>query len=161
MSLTIDRLKEVLSYDPETGVFTHISPRKKIRVGEVSGHLDSSNGYITLRIDKKKYYGHRAAFLYMTGNWPNNVVDHIDGNRSNNKWENLRDVTRTVNQQNIKKAPASSLSGKLGAFKKKNRWASSIKSSGKVVRLGSFSTPEEAHAAYVSAKRNLHEGCTI
>lgn len=159
--LTAERLKELLHYDQETGVFTHRAPRKKIRVGEVAGTTDKISGYVILCIDCRHYYGHRLAFLYMTGNWPKLLVDHIDGNRANNRFANLRDAPRLINQQNMRKATACSSSGLLGAYKKRDKWESRIRHKGKVIRLGVFSSACDAHAAYVAAKRQFHEGCTI
>lgn len=159
--LTAARLRELLDYNPDTGIFTNRAPRKKIRVGEVAGSFDRSHGYIVLSVDCQKHYGHRLAFLYMTGRWPEFVVDHMNGNRSDNRWSNLRDATRLVNQQNMRSASTASSSGLLGAFKKRAKWTSNIRFKGGLVRLGSFNTASEAHAAYVAAKRKLHEGCTI
>lgn len=159
--LTPDRLRELLVYTPETGVFTNRTPRKKIRVGDVAGAIDKSNGYAKITIDRSHYYAHRLAFLYMTGAWPVNHVDHINGERADNRWANLRDVSRTVNQQNMRRASKTSRSGLLGAFKKRDRWESRIRVQGTVRHLGVFGSPEEAHAAYITAKRQAHPGCSI
>jgi hypothetical protein len=159
--LTIERLKHLLHYDPDTGVFTHRVARKRVVVGEEAGHVDASHGYRTICIDYKKYYAHRLAIFYMTGEWPTKLVDHWDTNRLNNRYKNLRDASRLVNQQNLRKANTDNSSGLLGAHKKRGKWSSQIRVSGKVIRLGSFDTAEQAHEAYVSAKRELHVGCTL
>lgn len=159
--LTQERLKELLHYDPETGLFKNIAPRKKVKPNSIAGHLDPSIGYVGITIDKRKYYAHRLAFLYMTGSFPKNIVDHVDGDGANNKWKNLRDVSRTINQQNIKRASKISSTGLLGAYKKRNKFCSAIKVNKIIVRLGSFDTALESHIAYVNAKRKYHEGCTI
>ena len=159
--LTAERLKQLVSYDPETGVFTNSTPRKKVRVGEVAGALDKSNGYIKLTIDRRHYFAHRLAFLFVTGAWPTGIVDHINGNKTDNKLANLRQGSRELNQQNMRKANNASSSGLLGAFKKRDKWESKIKVHGKVIRLGAFDTAEQAHHAYVQAKRQHHAGCTI
>lgn len=99
--LTQERLKELVTYDVETGIFTRIKAvRGKGGLGTSFGGLDS-NGYIKCSIDNHKTYGHRLAFLYMTGNIPKEI-DHIDGNPSNNSWGNLREVTRSQNHMNGK-----------------------------------------------------------
>lgn len=159
--LTVERLKQLVSYDPETGIFTNSAPRKKVRVGEVAGALDKSNGYIKICIDRKHYYAHRLAFLFMTGAWPAAFVDHCNGERTDNRLANLRDVPKRVNQQNRRTATVGSASGLLGAHKKRGRWSSHIRANGALVKLGTFATAEQAHAAYVNAKRQLHEGCTL
>lgn len=159
--LTAERLRELLHYDPDTGIFTNRAPRKKIRVGEVAGTLDQSSGYVCLGVDRRRHYAHRLAFLYMTGAWPRDLVDHKNGNRADNRWANLRDAPRLINQQNMRRAVSGSASGLLGAHRKRGRWSSQIKVRGQIVKLGIFSTPQEAHAAYIAAKRQQHEGCTI
>ncbi len=158
---TAERLRELVSYDPVTGIFTHSSPRKKIRVGEIAGTIDKESGYVILCIDRRHHYGHRLAFLYMTGEWPEHMVDHRDGNRQNNAFSNLRDAPRLINQQNLRCATVVSSSGLLGAYRKRTKWEAKIRHCGKVVRLGIFATPEQAHDAYIRAKRELHDGCTI
>ncbi len=159
--LTAIRLRELLDYNPATGVFTNKSPRKKITVGEIAGAIDKSNGYWKITIDRRHYFAHRLAFLFMTGAWPSAFVDHINGDRTANHWENLRDVPKRINQQNRRTATAGSKSGLLGAHKKRGRWSSQIHSNGQLIKLGVFTTAEQAHTAYVTAKRKLHEGCTI
>lgn len=159
--LTYQRLKELVSYNPETGIFTNISPRKKIRVGEVAGALDKSNGYIKLTIDKRHYYAHRLAFMFMTEGMPDDVVDHINGDRIDNRWCNLRNASRSLNQQNQRFAPKHGKSGLMGAHQKRSKWSSHIYVSGKKIGLGVFDTAESAHDAYIQAKRKMHEGCTI
>lgn len=159
--LTAERLQELVHYDPTTGIFTHRAPRKKIRVGEIAGTVDKASGYVILCIDRRHHYGHRLAFLYMTGEWPKQMVDHRDGNRANNVFDNLRDAPRLINQQNLRHATAVSSSGLLGAYRKRNKWESRIRHCGQVIRLGVFATAEQAHDAYLRAKRELHDGCTI
>lgn len=160
-ALTAERLRELVHYDPGTGIFTNRAPRKKIRVGEVAGTVDKDSGYVVLCLDRARYYGHRLAFLYMTGEWPKLMGDHKNGARADNRWDNLRDASRLVNQQNMRGAARGSASGLLGAHKKRDRWTSQIKVRGQLVKLGTFLTPEAAHSAYVCAKRKYHEGCTI
>jgi hypothetical protein len=97
----------------------------------------------------------------MTGAWPGVFVDHVNGDRTANQWQNLRDVPRRVNQENRRTATDGSASGVLGAHKKRKRWSSQIQTKGKLVKLGVYDTPQQAHAAYILAKRQLHEGCTL
>ena len=159
--LTQTRLHHLLHYDPESGLFTWKNPQAtNVKVGQVAGSV-KSNGYLQCQIDGKRYLVHRLAWLYMTGEWPENDIDHINRIKSDNRWENLRKVTRTINAQNLRKATSTSISGLLGAHKERDRWSAKIRVNGRRVYLGRFDTPEEAHAAYVRAKRELHDGCTI
>jgi len=159
--LTIERLKHLLHYDPDTGVFTHRVPRKRVIVGTEAGHIDESTGYRTICIDYKKYYAHRLAYFYVTGVWPSSLIDHRDTDKLNNRFINLRDASRLINQQNVRKAPSNSSTGLIGAHKKRGKWSSKIRVDGKVVQLGTFDTAQAAHETYVIAKRRLHEGCTL
>jgi hypothetical protein len=159
--ITSDRLRELLHYSPETGVFTNISRRKKIVLGSIAGSLDQESGYWMIGLDRRRYYAHRLAWLYMTGEWPAQMIDHLDGNRANNAFANLRDAERAINQQNMRRPMPGTASGLLGAFKKRDHWESKVRAFGRVIRLGSFDTAEEAHAAYLQAKRKYQPGCTI
>jgi len=157
MAITQRRLKDVMSYDPNTGIFIWIKrtgPRSKL--GGQAGRPDT-HGHIQIMINKQYYFAHRLAFLYMLGELPpdDKVVDHINGIRGDNRWVNLRVVTQSVNQQNRHRANKNSTSGLLGAFWCNTRklWRSDISIDGKRVNLGMFSTPEKANAAYLKARR--------
>jgi len=100
--LTQKRLKELLKYDPETGIFTWLvanSPR--VEVGDEAGCLDP-HGYRQIRVDGKQYRAHRLAFLYIEGYFPEYQVDHKHGDKDDNRWEKLRHVTQSCNMQNQK-----------------------------------------------------------
>lgn len=159
--LTAARLRELLSYDPDTGIFTWRKSGKGRNTGVPAGCFDKSNGYVAIYIDYQKNYAHRLAWLYANGCWPDGEIDHRDGVRTNNRLMNLRVVTRVVNMQNRRTANSVSASGLLGAYRKRDRWVSHLRVNGAIVRLGSFPTAEAAHAAYVAAKRLHHAGCTI
>jgi hypothetical protein len=159
------RLEEVLNFDAKTGIF-----RWKIRlsnhalVGSIAGCIaktGNSRGYVLIRIDKTLYKAHRLVWLYVSGEWPSGHIDHIDGDRSNNKFENLRDVSRSTNMQNRKRCDADSKTGFLGVTKSGRKYIAQISSNGKNFRIGTFNSPESAHAAYIEMKRIVHEGCTI
>lgn len=163
--ITAPLLREILSYNPDTGNFTwKISPTPNVAAGTSAGSVEP-NGYIRIRIFGRGYGAHRLAFLHVNGAWPSYLVDHIDGNQANNAISNLRDATASVNQQNRRVASAANKSnGLLGvsrAHTKRTRWIAKIRVNKKAIHLGYFDTPEEAHAAYITAKRALHEGCTI
>lgn len=156
---TQERLQELLHYNPETGVFTWRVNRRKRKAGEVAGGV--SHAYLVIGIQGRLYLAHRLAFLYMEGRWPDEV-DHRDGQSRNNAWTNLREVDRSTNLENKRRANRSSVSGLMGAFYQKatGDYLSFINVKGKKIRVGRFKTAEEAHAAYLSKKRELHAGFT-
>lgn len=154
--LTQKRLKELILYDSETGIIKRISNGKPI--------LTNSRGYVVVYVDGRLYFAHRLAWLYMTGNEPENQIDHIDGIKNNNKFSNLRDVTNAINTQNTHKArPCNKSTGLLGvtANKRDGTFKAQIKINGKNLYLGDFFNPELAHAAYITAKRIYHKGNTL
>lgn len=161
--LTRQRLREVVSYDPDTGEFTWLLRTARRTQPGMRAGCTRSDQYVTLKIDAKRYLAHRLAWLYVHGQWPTGDLDHVDRNPSNNRISNLRDVSRSVNMQNIGKARVNNVAGLLGVSKdnRKPWFYARITVAGKMKNLGCFRTAEEAHAAYVDAKRMLHEGCTI
>jgi hypothetical protein len=163
-SVTGERLRELLHYAPETGAFTwRARSRNGVQVGAVAG-CGHGEGYWFIGIDGRRYFAHRLAWLYVHGAWPTADIDHINGVRNDNRIVNLRDVTRSVNLQNQRRAPNhNKSSGLLGASfnARKLKWKSTIGVGGKPRHLGFFATAQEAHAAYVAAKRDVHAGCSI
>lgn len=159
--LTQARLKEVFDYNPETGMFTRIlAISRKSKVGDII-RTTNKHGYIVLRLDKELHFCHRLAWLYVYGEYPKSNIDHINGNPSDNRIANLRDVSQKVNAQNIRKPHCDNKTGFAGVCKDKKKFNARIYHNGKTVNLGSFSTPEEANEAYIKAKRSFHFGCTI
>ena len=164
--VTQELLKKRFHYDPETGIFTRL-----IKVANCAdiGILNGSphrKGYRQTRIFKKSYLLHRLAWMYMTGEWPKHNIDHINGIPYDNRWNNLRDIPNGVNRQNMKKPMVTNKSGLLGvSFSKKgkdgNHWLAQLVVNKKHVLNQCFPTKEEAHAAYIFAKRKYHVGCTI
>ena len=137
--LTQDRLKELLDYDPETGIFINKTNRgKKIKKGSKTGHLDK-DGYWQICIDYKNYRAHRLVFLYMEGYLPENGIDHIDRNKLNNRRNNLREVSQTCNRRNcnIYKANKSGVTG-VCWYKRDKKWEVSIRNFGKKIFCGYF-----------------------
>jgi hypothetical protein len=159
--LTAQRLRELLNYDPETGVFTWRVkiPRSKVNAGAVAGCLQT--GYAKIKIDGFVWLGHRLAWLYVTGKNAPPQIDHIDGNRSNNRMENLRPSTSSENQQNLREARSNSKSGVLGVIPYRSGFRACIKHKGKTKYLGDFATKDEASAAYLSEKRIAHPFNTL
>lgn len=137
--LTQEQLKKLLHYDPETGIFTRKTAfGNRLKIGEETGCLNSA-GYIQVHVAGKKYYAHRLAWLYMTGAWPKNHIDHDNHKRSDNRWINLCDVTQQENNKNIslRKRNVSGCAG-VTPNKEKNKWECKISLNGKSVFLGYF-----------------------
>jgi hypothetical protein len=150
--MTQEELKAMIHYNPESGVFTWIKrpwARSMVYPGDIAGN-PLKNKYLQFSLNNKTYLAHRAAFLYMTGEWPDGLVDHIDRNRANNSWSNLRLVTRKENTFN--KTPIPGKSGFLGVFKVKNKYYAHISVDNKKKHIGVYNTPEEAHQAYLDAR---------
>lgn len=148
------------TYCPDTGLIFSAFGR---RVG-----TDDGEGYIRVAFKfngkQIRFRAHHLAWLFMHGKWPELDIDHINGDRSDNRWANLREADRATNAENRREAKAGSKSGLLGVSfaKDTGRWAAQIQVAGKNKNLGRrFSSPEAAHAAYLQAKRQLHAGCTI
>ena len=150
-------LKELLHYDAETGIFTWRENRGRLaKTGQVAGYT-GSEGYRSIRFMGKERKAHRLAWLYIHGEWPSGVIDHVNCDRADNRISNLRDTTFTVNAQNRRKANAGNKSGFLGVCvigKKFQSWISLPDR--KRVHLGTFITAEEAHEVYMEAKRKYH-----
>lgn len=149
--LTYERLRELFHYDPATGLFTRLVRQGHTHPGEIAGGL-SEKGYVRIYIDGRKYRAHRLAWLYVTGEWPENEIDHKNTDRSDNRWDNLRPATGAENSRN-RRTPSNNTSGFKGVFwqKREKRWHAVIDLNGKRVVLGRFLTVEEAHAAYARA----------
>ncbi|MEI7998669.1 MAG: HNH endonuclease [Candidatus Omnitrophota bacterium] len=154
--ITQEQLKEILHYDPETGSFTWAKSGRRIKIGKVAGGLEKG-GYIRIRIFGKMYFAHRLAWLYMTGSFPPELIDHDNGNPSDNRFVNLREATRSENQANRGKTKANA-SGFKGVYwdKKAKKWKAQIGFESKTKYLGLFDTKEEAHDVYKKAADNLH-----
>ena len=159
-SVTAERARELLAYDPETGILTWRTRRGRVPAGLATGCYDR-DGYLDTKVDYKKYRNHRLAWLIYYGEWPRHQVDHIDGDRSNNRILNLRDISGLHNKQNQTKAHSDSEIGYIGVHRSRGKYKAAIRVDGKDVFLGRHDTPEEAHAAYIKAKRELHEGNTL
>lgn len=160
--LTSARLRELLHYDEKTGVFTrHAQSQRHLPVGTVP--KNPRYAYLRICLDYKIYMAHRLAWLYVNGVWPDGQIDHINGNKLDNRIENLRDATPSQNKQNMRKARADSKSGLAGAswYSSGNKWRAAIQIDGKKKHLGYFDTAEEAHQVFMDAKRKHHSHCTV
>lgn len=154
-NLTNKRLKQLVSYDKEAGNFFRVVPVANIKSGLVVVK-PSKNGYLRMHVDGHLYYLHRLAWFYEHNEWPI-AIDHIDGDKTNNKIVNLRSATYSQNLQNISKK-TNAVSGLKGAYfhPKTKNWQSKIMVNGKTKSLGYFKTAEEAHQAYIDGKKRFH-----
>lgn len=154
---TQTELKYLFNYEPETGQFTHLKTRGKGRAGEIVGKVNMY-GYVEMRVLNKLFGAHRLAILYMTGSLPELplTVDHINGNRADNRWSNLRVADYRQQSWN---APAHhhNKSGLKGAWpcKTTGRWVSMLQDGQRRIWLGRFDTAEDAHKAWIKAASEL------
>lgn len=153
--LTAERLRSLISYDPDTGNFIWLVAHRGIVVGSEAGSLDRDGGYIQIGVDHRLYRAHRLAWLYMTGDWPIEV-DHKNGNRADNRWDNLREATRSQNNANGKRR-ADNTSGHKGISwdSRRGRWHAYININSKRRNLGCFREIESAIAARASAETSI------
>ena len=155
-SLTQDKLKGLLNYNPETGIFTRAvdSGRNNCwKKGSVSGYFDASNGYVKVSLLGKRYYAHRLAWLYVHGKFPENKIDHINHNRTDNRLCNLRTVSNTDNSRNCSKQ-ANNTSGTTGVVWDRDllKWSARIMVNRKCLYLGVFVDIELAKNARKQAE---------
>lgn len=147
--LTLQRLYEVLKYDPETGEFSNqVSRGRGGAKGSPAGSFKGGR-YVTIQVDKIEFYAHRLAWFYMTGEEPD-VVDHKNHDKKDNRWDNLQNVSKAGNEQN-----------RVGRGVRKNkagRWSARLKTGTKETYLGTFDTEEEARMAYIEGKKKHHPG---
>lgn len=142
--LTAARLREVLDYDAETGVFTWRGSARLGWNGRVAGRND--HGYVRMSIDHAPYYAHRLAWLYVHGEWPPKDLDHRDRNRKNNAIANLRPCGMSENLANAKRA-TNNTSGHKGVYRSRKKWRAAIGVNGASVHIGQYNTIDEAIAA--------------
>jgi hypothetical protein len=166
-AITCERVRQLLVYDPATGVFTWAAGVEgrggKRRAGTVAG-TTRPDGYVRISLDGKKYEAARVAWLYVTGAWPLGDVDHRDTDPGNNRWANLRDVSHAKNMENRRRPNRQNKTGLLGVCpspKTPGFFRAQLGVGRRCVWLGDFPTAELAHAAYLAAKRQHHEGNTL
>lgn len=146
--LSIEDVKEAFMYDKSNGTLVK--------------RVTAPTEYRMLSINGKKYLEHHLIWLLFNGKLPELYIDHINGDPTDNRIENLREVSHKVNMQNRRSPQINNTSGYLGVSRRKNgKYDARIQSDGKNLYIGCFLTAQEAHNAYLMAKRDLHDGCTI
>lgn len=155
--ITHERLLDVLHYNCYTGEFRAVITRGRRKHGEVAGAIDKSNGYVKILVDRKRYYAHRLAWFYVHKEWPPHEIDHKNRCRADNRIDNLRLASRTINAQNLPISKRNK-SGFKGVWwdSRDGVWVSYINASGKRYILGRFTTIEAARKAREDAEINLH-----
>ena len=153
--------RELLDYDAETGLFRWRADRcgyhgvVAVKAGSVAGG-DNGHGYIKIHINGRLHYAHRIAWAYVHGHVPSAPIDHINGNKSDNRISNLRLANKSLNGANREK-PANNSSGFKGVYwhKQRQKWHASIAFEGRKHSLGLHPTADEAHEAYKVAAEKL------
>ena len=161
LDITIEHLRESLDYNAQTGIFTwRKNHRRPDLIGKTAGSIHSA-GYISIAIHNVKRLAHRLAWFHITGAMPEGHIDHINGNKLDNSFANLRQVTRFGNLQNMRQATKANKVGLLGVSAHQGKWRAQIMVNGKRIRASGFDTPELAHQKYLELKREHHLTCTI
>jgi len=151
--LTHERLKELFEYSKEKGILTRKIYRGGRVAGSIAGNLDKSEGYWNVGVDGRKYKLHRVIFFYVTGAFPENEIDHINGNRADNRWCNLRDVSKSDNQKNAARR-RDNKSGCTGVswHKRERKWFVRIQSKKQYIEIGSYTDINDAIIARKEAE---------
>ena len=164
--LTADQLRALLDYSPKLGMFFW-RRREPLRqydktwntryAGSPAGTPTVPMGYIQILVNRRLYLAHRLAFLWMTGNWPEHEIDHSDGDRANNRWNNLRVATPSQNRMNgVRRSDNTSGYRGVRFEKRRGHWVADIMVDGRKHYLGAFHTAEAAASAYAEAAARLH-----
>lgn len=155
--LTLARLREVLRYDPESGLWTWLVDRSpKVSAGVPAGY-PSTGGYIQIYIDGAYYMAHRLAWFYVNGEWPPRRLDHENRTPADNRWINLRLATRSQNAANskVRRNNELGLKGVVRTLRKHKPFRAMVTKKGRRVHVGYFKTPEQASAAYFKKAQEL------
>ena len=152
--MTQERLKQLLDYDPGTGVFRWKVSNNSRRAGQIAGGL-TNNGYVRIRLGGKPYLAHRLAWFFVHGYFPHKGMDHKNRIRHDNRIDNIREATQS---QNCANKIARCSSGLKGVFfhKQQRKWLASLGQDYGQIYLGSFSSKWQAHKAYAKAAKRIH-----
>ena len=158
MSINQEMLKELLDYNLETGQMIWINPSNYHRhlKGKIAGVFTKNNSgkmYCKIQIDGRKYNRSRLAWMWMTGSWPQDMIDHIDGNSMNDAWCNLREADCFTNSWNHQKRKKKSPLPMGVRQSQSGKYVARISCNKKHITIGTFESPEIAHQAYCEARR--------
>jgi hypothetical protein len=155
--ITIDRLRELLHYNPDTGIFTwRVTRSRKAKAGTQAGSLHTRRLYVVIRIEQQNYAAHRLAWAYVHGQWPLGDLDHVSMDYADNRIANLRPASRSENMGNTKPHRDNACGLKGANFdSRRGRWVSYIMKDGHHKWLGYFDTAEQAHTAYCEEAARL------
>jgi len=155
-------VQKLMSYDANKGTFfRHYNTRGIQCLPYIAAGSITGKGYLIFSIKGKRVFAHRLAWFLTYGDWPLDAVDHINGDRLDNRIENLREASNTQNRQNMRKSRKDNSLKILGVSTCRGKYQARIKANGVRYNLGTFETPEEAHQVYIAKKREIHEFCTI
>lgn len=153
-TISYGEVQKLLRYEPKTGKFFWLVMQGRGRAGDIAGSLNN-RGYIKIVINRRDFMAHRLAWLLTTGEMPSADIDHINGDRADNRITNLRPATRSQNCRNRGKN-SNNTTGFKGVHINRGRYRALICHRGEFIHLGLFDNPEDAHAAYSEAARRLH-----
>lgn len=156
--MTAEEARQLFIYDESIGELRWAEDvRPRAKAGAIAGFICNADGYRRIGYKGTIYLGHRVMWLHHTGSWPKKFLDHIDGNRANNRIENLREASRTDNNRNVLRQRNNTSGYKGVSFMRRDSvWVAQITVNRKNYFLGRFATPEEAHAAYCKAAKEHH-----
>lgn len=153
-TISAAEVRELFIYNPDTGDLTRRVDRSSNATSGKRAGCVAPDGYQTVRISGRAYKVHRLIWLIVLGSWPEGYIDHIDGDTSNNRWNNLRIATHQQNTANAKRRKDNS-TGYKGVKKLGGRFQARLGSGGRI-HIGTFDTAEDAHRAYINAARSKY-----
>jgi hypothetical protein len=159
-NLTAEYVRNALHYNADNGIFIWRDHRIDKYIGQLAGYK-MQTGYWLLTMKDNRFLAHRVAWLYCYGKMPEHGIDHINGVRDDNRIVNLRDVSQAGNLRNRRTANRNNQTGLLGVAIHGKKFNARIMAHGRLMLLGDYDTPEEAHQVYLEAKRRLHDTCSI
>ena len=151
--IKVERIRELFDYNPLDGHLRWKVPRQKVNKGDVAGYVSSSDGYRYVCFDYNELLAHRIIWVLVTGDWPRCQIDHVDRNRANNVWANLREATNSQNTRNAGVQRNNKSTNYRGIDIYRGKYRVRIRANGKDILVGKFTSLQEAKAARVEAEK--------